>query len=413
MDHVVDHYPNRHLLKGTRLRLHLALLPYVEHGNEYVVECQKNKTAFKDVFFAAMSLIGAFDFYLVMFPLLFFLGFHRLSRDLLYLMAFGIYCGNVGKDFFCLKRPHKPRVQRKDTEEYGMPSTHTVNAVSLGLFTWLSLAWESSFTETQLLISAVVLGTIVCFVLHSRLYNGMHCVADIVGGFFIAVALVCSVKLGITKFLDHEVFDAHTTYFFPLGLFLAVLGLLVVHPRPVDPCPCFLDSVSFLAAFCGIWSGMWYFLHLRLDLGWKMEFLPYSFDKYGYGSSVIRVVVSLFFVVLARQVTKATFGALAPYILKLMPGLAVKGYPKRDHVAPVVPAEEPMIQESAKPESNGLHRRKEEQTEPHVNNAPTRALSDWPPKYTIVGLEKFVVYWSVAFHQTFTVPLFLYFVGHL
>jgi sphingosine-1-phosphate phosphatase 1/sphingosine-1-phosphate phosphatase 2 len=373
----------------------MTLYPYVEHGNKYVLEWQAARTPRKDIFYGIMSFIGAFDFYLVLFPFLFFMGCHRLARNLLYLMAWGIYIGNCGKDFCCLKRPHSPPVIRKDTLEYGMPSTHTVNAVNLGVFFFIDLVKEQHhILGTPFLVVVGICDVIlVFFVLQSRIYKGMHCVADIVGGFFLAMLLVFSSQYGIVEMMDKHIFDPESTILLPIGLFLGSLFFIWLHPRPIDNCPCYIDSVAFLAAHTAVYCGMWFFVHLPfIDPALRTvspngDFLPFTIAR-GWKVAAVRVFISLLFVPVGRSVAKNLIKGLWKYI----PWLRLSHVPPSPSSRKIIP--------TTTPKDFVLEEEKEEKI-------------DFPGLHSVQGVEKYWTYFGVGFQQTFSAPLVLYFLGYL
>lgn len=83
--------------------------------------------------------------------------------------------------------------------EYGFPSTHSANAVSVSIYTlaylccyvWAPLhQWTVSQCLIQGLISLCLLGygTLVPL---SRIYTGMHSLTDVVGGCICGIGIAC------------------------------------------------------------------------------------------------------------------------------------------------------------------------------------------------------------------------------
>lgn len=48
----------------------------------------------------------------------------------------------------------------------------------------------------------------------------------------------------------------------PTAIIPLCLGLVFIHPEPVDDCPCFEDAIAFVAVATGIALGRWYNIHL-------------------------------------------------------------------------------------------------------------------------------------------------------
>jgi dihydrosphingosine 1-phosphate phosphatase len=96
------------------------------------------------------------------------------------LLAPGVFVTGMIKDFLCLPRPLSPPLQRITMSgltalEYGFPSTHSTNAVSVALYC-LTLIETSGSTLSPLkkvLLQAVAYIYALSVVL-GRIYCGMH-----------------------------------------------------------------------------------------------------------------------------------------------------------------------------------------------------------------------------------------------
>ena len=105
------------------------------------------------------------------------------------------------KDFFCLPRPLSPPLQRITIStapalEYGFPSTHSTNAVSVGLvclsqiFNSHMYAHSSSLFEQALCRLGIITASLYMFsIVLGRVYCGMHGFLDILVGTGLGVAL--------------------------------------------------------------------------------------------------------------------------------------------------------------------------------------------------------------------------------
>ena len=96
------------------------------------------------------------------------------------LLAPGVFFTGMIKDFLCLPRPLSPPLQRITMSgltalEYGFPSTHSTNAVSVALY-GLTLLETSNFEISD--VNKIVLQGIAALyassVVMGRIYCGMH-----------------------------------------------------------------------------------------------------------------------------------------------------------------------------------------------------------------------------------------------
>jgi len=96
------------------------------------------------------------------------------------LLAPGVFFTGVIKDFLCLPRPLSPPLQRINMSgltalEYGFPSTHSTNAVSVALYclTLIETSSDDMSQVTRLLFQAIAYIYALSVVL-GRIYCGMH-----------------------------------------------------------------------------------------------------------------------------------------------------------------------------------------------------------------------------------------------
>jgi membrane-associated phospholipid phosphatase len=292
-----------------RRRARAVLAPLVDEGVETVVRLQRWQSPLLDAFFKAVSMFGTHQFYLVILPLFFWLGFSRQARHLTALMSFGIYLGNVFKDLFCLPRPRAPpaiRMMRANAHEYGLPSTHSVNAIMFPLFLFFDtfhgdepLELSSSALYHAALAAAL---TLVLLVGLSRIYLGMHCVADVAAGYVLGLAILGAWMRWGAALLDWAVLSGSNVGTVLVGL---VVAMIVLHPVAVHDCPCFEDSVCFGGTILGVVSGIAHLHALpHVPTGPRGEVL-FSYARSGLAGSIFRVAVGLCLVLLVRSALKA------------------------------------------------------------------------------------------------------------
>ncbi|EST09595.1 Phosphatidic acid phosphatase type 2/haloperoxidase [Kalmanozyma brasiliensis GHG001] len=231
-----------------------------------------------DRYFVNTSLLGTHSFFLVFLPMVFWLGSPRFGRGLINVLAFGVYISSAIKDLFCIPRPYSPPVTRLTVGthhlEYGFPSTHSTNSVSIALYIYLwvrkmreaaqldstgSALFDSWLWEAGLLFYATS-------VVYGRIYAGMHSIIDCIAGSALGAAIT-AVQWG---FFDQiEQFVKINSWTVPIAIIPAGLLMVSVHPQPVDDCPCFEDAIAFISVAMGValarWTGIRYGMVLNTD----------------------------------------------------------------------------------------------------------------------------------------------------
>jgi hypothetical protein len=92
----------------------------------------------------------------------------------------------------------------------------------------------------------------------------MHSIADIVGGF--AIGFIVFFGGFLVDILDlHHLLPSSENFqrkiililfLAPASMFMTGVALLLVHPEPYGPCPCFPDSAAFLGSSFGLLVGI-------------------------------------------------------------------------------------------------------------------------------------------------------------
>eukprot|EP01094_Clydonella_sp_ATCC50884_P027908 TRINITY_DN8222_c0_g1_i2.p1 TRINITY_DN8222_c0_g1~~TRINITY_DN8222_c0_g1_i2.p1 ORF type:complete len:526 (-),score=95.00 TRINITY_DN8222_c0_g1_i2:110-1687(-) len=291
------------------------------------------------------SFFGEEAFYLTFLPNLGWTISYKLTRQLLSLMCVMYFIGQLLKDTLKLPRPPSPPVVRLEyhfAEEYGLPSTHAMAAVSVPFFIAYSLtpSWEdfssivtgpirdghipwalwgiSPLYWTLVLLWGAASWWFITMTL-SRLYMGVHSVPDLVAGFLLgAVSLLLGLRYAeaVDNFLVTAPLGGIVACGFTVGS--AILYALVA--RPSKWTPCFGDTVLLISVGCGVALGS------RIsegDLHYSSERVPCKLlaDAFSAPSTwnyllgdhsmmsfvgvwVLRSVVAYFLLFLARMVAK-------------------------------------------------------------------------------------------------------------
>jgi len=333
---------------------------YVLSGTQSVVDIQKRQAPWKTVFWNMMSIVGSHDFFLAFFPMVLF-GFGCISFGgrLVQRVAMGIYIGNIIKDYLCLPRPPCPPVTQLNNsgnKEFGLPSTHAVTAICLPFFTvfaFIPVAFEATFI-VGFLVAAIYMYMIV----YSRLYLGMHSPADLMTGLLIGLFVL------IGGWIVETLMEAYSLALPAASFSIFVLYgiLLLLHPEPHGPCPCFEDSACFLGSAAGVIAGV----ARCTDTNFVVRFTPTLF--------VLRWVISSGILFAGRAVYKPLVRKIAYMISDNLE------IPRHSYVYP--------------------HNHKTSDAKPFIS-----------PKWDIHVLVKYIVYYIIAEHCLEFSPYVFTFMG--
>jgi membrane-associated phospholipid phosphatase len=260
-----------------RTRCRSWLLRKVKEEERWIESIQKScKSSYLMSYFTACGILGTHHFFTVIIPLCHWLGLSRMSRLLALLCALGLYVSNFFKDLFALPRPgrydgviddhtgtghrvYQISIDVAHMKEYGFPSAHSAMALSMSFFVFVSLLthgilMDSFITRFTGYTIAFIYSLNVSF---SRIYTGMHSITDVMGGLFIGSFTLLLVMMIGDHYDDWTANSGSAT----IIVCLTCIGLLYLHPSPISACPCFYDSVCFLAVVNGISLANYQYTH--------------------------------------------------------------------------------------------------------------------------------------------------------
>lgn len=205
--------------------------------------------------------------------------------------------------------------------EYGFPSTHSTNAVSVAAYAvYILMQYESpSWTNT---VFQAVLYWYACSIVLGRLYCGMH------GFFDVIVGSLLGCILALVECLYGEAFQSYIhfseTAKAPLIVVLAILVLVRIHPEPADDCPCFDDSVAAAGVIIGVELGCWHF-H-QSGYAWSQPSpatVPFDLEALGWPKVVLRIVFGVAVIIGWRTVMKPTLLKFLPPLFRVIESLGL------------------------------------------------------------------------------------------
>ena len=303
----LGHYERR--LPAWRFRLRQRLIPIVRWETRHLARLQqKFRSPWLDTYFALTANLGTHTFFMTALPICYWCGFPDMGNALVHMLAMGVYFSGFVKDLACLPRPLSPPLQRITMSgsaalEYGFPSTHTTNAVSVAVFClWQVYSARDEYTTPWVYhgLQAVFYSYAASISL-GRMYCGMHGFFDVIIGALLGAAIAW-VRIAYGAAFDAWMLAGDWTHPALVVLLLAVA--VRVHSEPADNCPCFDDSISFVGVVMGTEIGRWHYGHLetnrRLDY---LDMYTFSQDPLKIGARIVGGIVVVF---LWRAIMKPT-----------------------------------------------------------------------------------------------------------
>ncbi|KAL3469763.1 phosphatidic acid phosphatase type 2/haloperoxidase [Aspergillus californicus] len=316
----LNHYQNQ--LPSWRYLPRQKLLPLIRFETPYLAWCQeKLRTPTLDSYFAFTANLGTHTFFMVFLPILFWSGFPSLGRGMVHILASGVFFSGFIKDLLCLPRPLSPPLQRITMSgsaalEYGFPSTHSTNAVSVAVYAlYLLNSPDSALGDSLNLFLQSITYMYVTSIILGRLYCGMH------GFFDVIIGSALGVLLAVVHYSFQTVIDQYATSGTGKQVTLVVITILAlvrIHPEPADDCPCFDDSVAFAGVMIGAQVAYWSLA--RANATWDNPHpatLPRSdFESIGWMRMSLRFVIGVLLLFAWREAMKPTLLRVLPPVFR-------------------------------------------------------------------------------------------------
>jgi hypothetical protein len=142
--------------------------------------------------------------------------------------------------------------------EYGFPSTHSTNSVSIALLVLEYVArfhLQGTLSTSAFAAWCIGLSWYLVSIVFGRLYTGMHSITDCVMGVLLGTGV-----WAIHYFAQDAIRHLVTTGDWTVPAVTVLVGMILVHkhPQPVDDCPCFEDAIAFVSVVIGIVLGWWH-----------------------------------------------------------------------------------------------------------------------------------------------------------
>lgn len=316
----LHHY--RRALPQWRYTLRQRLLPLIRWETPYLALLQsKIRTPALDSYFAITANLGTHTFFMIGLPILFWCGFNGFGLGLVHILAAGVFFTGWIKDMLSLPRPLSPPLHRITMSgsaalEYGFPSTHSANAVSVAVYGILMLRSERNvFSPTTTLALEALAYAYAVSIVFGRLYCGMHGFADVIIGSIMGAAI------SLIEFYYAPGFEEwmqSNNYVAPVILALVVIALIRAHPEPADDCPCFDDSVAFAGTIIGVESGTWRLSRTELSALYSGPHATFQLSDVGWKIATARVVFGVLIIFAWREVMKPTLLRVLPHLFRVI-----------------------------------------------------------------------------------------------
>lgn len=236
-------------------------------------------------------------------------------NSLVHILASGVFLSGFIKDLLCLPRPLSPPLQRITMSgsaalEYGFPSTHSTNAVSVAVY-GLAILNSSDSTlspRVNLGLQALTYAYVVSVVL-GRLYCGMHGFFDVFIGCLLG-ALIGALQFAYESSFEESLASADGSNV--VLLIIAVLVLVRIHPEPADDCPCFDDSVAFAGVLLGTEVAYWHCV--KHGIIWADPSVGY--ETTGGAKIALRILLGVVIIFVWREVMKPSLLLILPPIFR-------------------------------------------------------------------------------------------------
>jgi hypothetical protein len=239
---------------------------------------------------------------------------------MVHMLAAGVYWSGFVKDMLCLPRPLSPPLYRITMSgsaalEYGFPSTHSTNAVSVAVYAIQSLRSAPEQYHPYVYVGLQMLFYFYAVsIVFGRLYCGMH------GFFDVVIGSLLGAGIAVLQLVFGETVDVWVTsgsYMNPLLPTVVILFLVRIHPEPADDCPCYDDSVSFTGVVIGCQIGAFHY-HLT---GYALDYpipstVPFSLQTLGIATAAARIVLGVVIIFVWRATMKPTLFRVLPPIFR-------------------------------------------------------------------------------------------------
>ncbi|KAJ4316456.1 Long-chain base-1-phosphate phosphatase [Neodidymelliopsis sp. IMI 364377] len=315
-----DHYARR--LPAWRNALRQRLIPIVRWETPWLAWLQDNvRSPALDTYFAYTANLGTHTFFMIFLPIQFWCGYTSLGRATVFMLAAGVYWSGFLKDMLCLPRPLSPPLSRISMSgsaalEYGFPSSHSTNAVSVAFYAIYMLRQSDEYNSRVNIALQALFYFYALSIIVGRLYCGMHGFLDVLVGSTLG-ALIAVFQLIFSDWIDSWIFSG--SYKDVIIATLVIFVLVRIHPEPADDCPCFDDSVSFSGVVVGINIGAWHYAQSGFAINDAYpSTVPFDLAEIGLPRAIIRTLLGVVIIFVWRATAKPALFKILPPLFRVL-----------------------------------------------------------------------------------------------
>jgi dihydrosphingosine 1-phosphate phosphatase len=249
------------------------------------------------------------------------------ANRMVHILATGVFFTGFIKDMLSLPRPLSPPLHRITMSgsaalEYGFPSTHSANAVSVVVYTLFTLYSPECTLQPNTKLALEFISYCYAFsITLGRLYCGMHGFFDVIIGSILG-ALLSAIECVYGPLLDNYLYQS--SWRAPLAVAIIIIILIRIHPEPADNCPCFDDSVAFAGVMIGVELGGWHYA--AGDWAWDHPVpatVPFDLERLGWPKALIRIFIGVLIIFAWREVMKPTLLKFLPHLFRIIERLGL------------------------------------------------------------------------------------------
>jgi len=259
------------------------------------------------------SFLGHEAWYAFAYSFLFWNVDATVGRRVMLVGNFLFYIGQGMKDLICWPRPTMPpviRLEQRWEAEYGMPSTHTIMALSLSVSV-IVFSMKSPYLWIW-----IIFGSFCCSIVSGcRLYLGMHSVADVVVG-LLTSTLFMLVMIPFANFADEFLL---TSLWSPIVILLLSVLAIYFYPGSYKWTPARGETTFIIGGYYGTQLGCWLNYQLGIiSASDSVYFAPNTatLKLASFLLPFVRVLLGLLTIALLRTVIKPFSFQLACWLLQ-------------------------------------------------------------------------------------------------
>ena len=249
-----------------------CLMAQILNGTPVLMRIQALRTPTLDSVMKIVSYMGEEEFYTVLGATVVWNIDYRMGRLLVFLMALSFCVTGYLKNLLCLPRPPRPPVvPMLPTQDWALPSHHSVLCVTMPWYLCLYVYIHYSWTPPVMAVACVGVSIWCLLIMFGRLYLGVHSPADILAGGLVGCCLLIlwlQVDTAVDSMLCSLAFLCWVAFGYAIVLYL--------HPDPTPTTIVFVETCSMMAMAFGFVIGSFVSACFSLNVSALLQVMPLS-----------------------------------------------------------------------------------------------------------------------------------------